>query len=171
MAASATTFKDSRSREWTVYITGETIERAAARGIDLSADFVRGVVAAMRSSFAPAPQVDVPPGQEPTAEQREALAAAAAEREAESGRALMEIGSSVLSLRLAGTLISLCWLGCQHNSRVVAEKITESDFKRGLHGASLVAASVATFNALTECFNLPIRLGGEDAADPTAAPA
>lgn len=161
-------FNDSKGREWTVYITGETIEAAAARGIDLSADFVRGIMAAVRSSFSAPSAVDLPQGQEPTPEQRATLAAAEAEREAEAGKALLELGSSVLSLRLAGTLISLCWLGCRHNARVQADKVTEQEFKRGLHGESLIAACVATFNALAACFNLPLQLGGQE-ADPTPA--
>jgi len=147
----AATFKDARGRDWSVYITGLTISEAAARGIDLSADFVRGIIAALRATIGAGAQHDDPE-------------AAEDQRDAEN-TALVELGATVISLRLIGTLVELCWLGCRHHARVQADKVSEREFKEGLHGKSLKAAAFATFNALAECFDMPLQLGEQ--SDPT----
>jgi len=151
-------FKDRRGRDWTVRITGATIEEAAALGIDLSSDFVVALMRALQNTMSGGDEID----EDATPSQK---ATAKAAQDAENLRAMTELGAKVLNFKVIGTMVSLCWLGCKHCARAQAEKVSEREFKEGLIGKVLLDAAMATFNALCECFGLEMEMRG--AADPT----
>ncbi len=80
------------------------------------------------------------------------------------------------SFKFLGQVIDLCWLGCRHNSRVAANKVTEEEFKSALVGEALLPAVMATVQAIAECFGLKVELqesdptgGGEPKASPSTS--
>jgi len=153
-------FTDAKKREWTVQVTGRTISEAAGRGIDLSADFVMALAdAAFRTINRGSHDADGLSAEERERQEQEA-------RSAET-KAIMELGAKVLNLRLIGTLVDLCWIGCKHNAAIASGKVSEDDFKEALCGPSLMNAGMATFQALCECFGL--KPEKKAAPDPTGA--
>ena len=78
-------------------------------------------------------------------------------------------GAKLANFKLLGQFLELCWLGCKHNSRVVAGKTDESDFKQAVCGKALIPAIVATAEALAECFGMEVSLVEDGRADPPGA--
>lgn len=84
---------------------------------------------------------------------------------AEGGNAL-----EVLSFKVLGQFIDLCYLGCAHNSRIASGKVSETAFKEAITGEALIPAIIATVNAICECFGLKVEASPADPTPPSPPP-